>query len=88
MAKQFVKIISRESPSQHPRRLQGGENMPGAIVGEMLASARQMRRSLRDRRHAVVRGATPLRGVTVKTSDLRVSASLVLAGLPAHGARH
>lgn len=36
-------------------------------------------------RRAVVRGATPLSGAMVQASDLRASASLVLAGLAAEG---
>lgn len=36
-------------------------------------------------RRAVVRGKTPLSGAKVQASDLRASASLVLAGLAAHG---
>ncbi len=38
-----------------------------------------------DGRKAVVRGPTPLEGTTVIASDLRASASLVLAGLVARG---
>jgi UDP-N-acetylglucosamine 1-carboxyvinyltransferase len=36
-------------------------------------------------RRAVVKGRKPLSGATVQASDLRASASLVLAGLAAHG---
>jgi UDP-N-acetylglucosamine 1-carboxyvinyltransferase len=36
-------------------------------------------------RQAIVHGATPLSGATVQASDLRASASLVLAGLVAQG---
>ena len=36
-------------------------------------------------RHAHVRGRTPLSGAKVQASDLRASASLVLAGLAAEG---
>jgi UDP-N-acetylglucosamine 1-carboxyvinyltransferase len=36
-------------------------------------------------RRAVVRGRTPLSGAKVLASDLRASASLVLAGLAAQG---
>jgi UDP-N-acetylglucosamine 1-carboxyvinyltransferase len=36
-------------------------------------------------RRAVVRGRTPLSGASVQASDLRASASLVLAGLAAEG---
>ncbi len=36
-------------------------------------------------RRAVVRGPTPLSGASVLASDLRASASLVLAGLVAQG---
>ena len=36
-------------------------------------------------RRAVVRGRTPLSGAKVQASDLRASASLVLAGLAAQG---
>jgi UDP-N-acetylglucosamine 1-carboxyvinyltransferase len=36
-------------------------------------------------RRAVVRGKTPLGGAMVQASDLRASASLVLAGLAAEG---
>jgi UDP-N-acetylglucosamine 1-carboxyvinyltransferase len=36
-------------------------------------------------RRAVVRGKTPLSGANVQASDLRASASLVLAGLAAEG---
>ncbi|MBZ5513371.1 MAG: UDP-N-acetylglucosamine 1-carboxyvinyltransferase [Acidobacteriia bacterium] len=36
-------------------------------------------------RHAIVRGKTPLSGAKVQASDLRASASLVLAGLAAQG---
>jgi UDP-N-acetylglucosamine 1-carboxyvinyltransferase len=36
-------------------------------------------------RRAVVRGRTPLSGANVQASDLRASASLVLAGLAAEG---
>jgi UDP-N-acetylglucosamine 1-carboxyvinyltransferase len=35
--------------------------------------------------HAVVRGPTPLRGTTVRATDLRAGAALVLAGLVAEG---
>ena len=38
-----------------------------------------------DGRRAVVRGRTPLGGAKVQASDLRASASLVLAGLAAEG---
>jgi UDP-N-acetylglucosamine 1-carboxyvinyltransferase len=38
-----------------------------------------------DGRRAVVRGPTPLSGANVLASDLRASASLVLAGLAADG---
>ena len=38
-----------------------------------------------DGRHAIVRGPSPLTGTTVIASDLRASASLVLAGLVASG---
>jgi len=38
-----------------------------------------------DRRRAVVRGRTPLSGAMVQASDLRASASLVIAGLAAEG---
>jgi UDP-N-acetylglucosamine 1-carboxyvinyltransferase len=38
-----------------------------------------------DGRNAIVAGATPLSGAEVIASDLRASASLVLAGLAAHG---
>jgi len=38
-----------------------------------------------DGRRAVVRGRTPLSGAKVQASDLRASASLVLAGLAAEG---
>ncbi len=38
-----------------------------------------------DGRRAVVRGRTPLSGASVQASDLRASASLVLAGLAAEG---
>ena len=38
-----------------------------------------------DGRRAVVRGPSPLTGTTVIASDLRASASLVLAGLVANG---
>jgi UDP-N-acetylglucosamine 1-carboxyvinyltransferase len=38
-----------------------------------------------DGRRAVVRGRTPLSGAKVQASDLRASASLVLAGLTAEG---
>jgi UDP-N-acetylglucosamine 1-carboxyvinyltransferase len=38
-----------------------------------------------DGRRAVVRGTTPLSGAAVLASDLRASASLVLAGLVAEG---
>jgi UDP-N-acetylglucosamine 1-carboxyvinyltransferase len=36
-------------------------------------------------RRAVVRGKTPLSGAKIQASDLRASASLVLAGLAAEG---
>jgi UDP-N-acetylglucosamine 1-carboxyvinyltransferase len=38
-----------------------------------------------DGRRAIVRGPTPLQGTGIIASDLRASASLVLAGLVAHG---
>jgi len=38
-----------------------------------------------DGRRAIVRGRTPLSGAQVQASDLRASASLVLAGLAASG---